>query len=55
MLQKMNNPGKLNLNIVSIDGSLAESFNFSDTIGYSGKYKKTGTKISTLIDFREHL
>lgn len=39
------------MRIASIDGSLVPSFNFFDTTGYSGKYKKTGTKISTLVDF----
>ena len=29
------------------------SFNFTDTAGYSGKYKKIVTKISTLVDFLE--
>lgn len=51
ILQKLNNLNKLNLDIASIDGSLIQSFNFLDTTGYSGKYKKTGTKISTLVDF----
>jgi transposase len=51
ILKKLHKSNKLNLNIVSIDGSLVPSFGFSDTTGYSGKYKKTGTKISTLVDF----
>mgnify|MGYP001597934138 FL=1 len=51
ILQKLRGLNKLNLNIASIDGSLVPSFNFLDTTGYSGKYKKTGTKISTLVDF----
>lgn len=51
ILQKLYKLNKLNLNIASIDGSLIQSFGFSDTTGYSGKYKKTGTKISTLVDF----
>ena len=51
ILQKLQGLNKLNLNIASIDGSLIQSFNFMDTTGYSGKYKKTGTKISTLVDF----
>lgn len=51
ILKKLNEMNKLNLNIASIDGSLIQSFAFSDTTGYSGKYKKTGTKISTLVDF----
>lgn len=52
ILKKLHKSNKLNLNIVSIDGSLIQSFGFSDTTGYSGKYKKTGTKISTLVDFK---
>lgn len=51
LLQKINKQSKLDLNIASIDGSLIQSFNFLDTTGYSGKYKKTGTKISNLVDF----
>jgi len=51
MLNNLKTRRKLNLNISSIDGSLVPSFNFADTTGYSGKYKKIGTKISTLIDF----
>ena len=51
ILDKLKALKKLNLNIASIDGSLVPSFNFFDTTGYSGKYKKTGTKISTLVDF----
>lgn len=51
ILRKLNKLNKLNLNITSIDGSLIQSFNFLDATGYSGKYKRTGTKISTLVDF----
>ena len=51
ILQKLKGLSRLDLNIASIDGSLIQSFNFLDTTGYSGKYKKTGTKISTLVDF----
>lgn len=51
ILEKLKKLNKLNLNIASIDGSLIQSFNFMDTAGYSGKYKKTGTKISTITDF----
>ena len=42
---------KINLQISSIDGSLIPSFNFLDTTGYSGKYNRTGTKLSSLVDF----
>lgn len=51
ILQELYKLKRLDLNIASIDGSLVPSFNFLDTTGYSGKYKKTGTKISTLVDF----
>jgi transposase len=51
VLQKLKLSQKTCLSIASIDGSLVPSFNFSDTTGYSGKYNKTGTKISTLVDF----
>lgn len=52
ILKKLNELNRIDLNVASIDGSLVPSFNFLDTTGYSGKYKKTGTKISTLVDFR---
>lgn len=51
ILKRLSSSDKLDLNIASIDGSLIQSFAFSDTTGYSGKYKKTGTKISNLVDF----
>jgi transposase len=51
ILDKLKRSNKLDLKIASIDGSVISSFNFFDTTGYSGKYKKTGTKISTLVDF----
>lgn len=51
ILQKLKSLSKLHLNIASIDGSLVQSFDFLDTASYSGKYKRTGTKISTLTDF----
>lgn len=51
ILLKLYKANKMNLNIASIDGSIIPSFDFLDTTGYSGKYKKTGTKISTLVDF----
>ena len=52
VLQELHKLKRLDLNIASIDGSLVPSFNFFDTTGYSGKYKKAGTKISTLVDFK---
>jgi len=51
LLRKLDELSKLDLRIASVDGSLVPSFNFFDTTGYSGKDKKTGTKISTLVDF----
>ncbi len=51
ILKDLNEIKRLNINIASIDGSMVQSFNFLDTTGYSGKYHKTGTKISTLVDF----
>ena len=51
ILKRLDKFNFLDLNIASIDGSLIQSFNFLDTTGYSGTYKKTGTKISNLVDF----
>ena len=50
ILRKLHKKRKLNFKRASLDGSLIPSFRFSDTTGYSGKYKKTGTKISSLVD-----
>lgn len=52
ILKSLNLSNRLDLRIASIDGSLIESFDFLDTTGYSGKYKKTGTKISVITDFK---
>lgn len=49
--KQLNDRKIINLQVASIDGSLIPSFEFVDTTGYSGKYHKTGTKISTLVDF----
>lgn len=51
ILGKLHSKRKLALEIVSIDGSLTPSFNFTDTTGYSGKHHRTGTKLSNLVDF----
>lgn len=40
----------LNLDICSIDSSTATSFNFKALVGFNGKHKKYGTKISVLSD-----
>ena len=52
MLNKLKELNKLDLTVALVDGSLVPSFNFLDTTGYSGKHKDTGTKISTLVDFK---
>ena len=41
---------KLGLKKLSLDGSLIQSFAFSEKTGYSGKHRKTGIKISTIAD-----
>lgn len=51
ILQQLHHGHRLDLQIASIDGSLVQSFNFDETTGYSGKYKKTGTKVSLMTDF----
>lgn len=38
----------LSIAISSIDSSVATSFNFKDLVGFNGKHKKYGTKISVL-------
>ena len=40
----------LNIKVCSIDSSVATSFNFKDLVGFNGKHKKYGTKISVLSD-----
>ncbi len=52
VLQELHKLERLDLTVASVDGSLVPSFNFLDTTGYSGKHKDTGTKISTLVDFK---
>jgi len=51
ILKRLDKSNLLDLNIASIDGSLIQSFNFLDTTGYSGKYKRAGTKLSLITDF----
>lgn len=51
ILKRLDEFNRLDLNIASVDGSLVPSFNFLDTTGFSGKYKKTGTKLSVITDF----
>lgn len=51
LLRKLHRLSRLDLRITCLDGSLVPSFNFLDTTGYSGKYKKTGTKLSVITDF----
>lgn len=41
---------KLDLNLISLDGSLIPSYEFKEKTGYSGKHNLTGTKISSLVD-----
>ena len=40
----------LNLQTINIDGSLVQSFAFKDKTGYSGKHRKTGVKISVIVE-----
>lgn len=41
---------KLVLKTTSIDGTFIPSFSFQDTTSYSGKYHKTGTKVSLTVE-----
>lgn len=50
LLRLLRRDKKLGLSKMSIDGSLVQSFAFKDKTGYSGKHKKTGVKISTIVD-----
>lgn len=50
ILELLLKEGKLYLKTASIDGALIPSFAFKDTTSYSGKYHKTGTKVSTIVD-----
>jgi transposase len=51
VLYRLHKLNRIDLNIASIDGSVVSSFGFLDTTGYSKKYGRNGTKISTLVDF----
>jgi transposase len=50
LLRQLRQEEKLNLSLLSIDGSLMESFSFADTTGYSGKHHQVGIKVSILAD-----
>jgi hypothetical protein len=38
------------LKVVSIDGTVIPSYEFQETIGYSGKHRRIGVKISSVVD-----
>lgn len=38
------------LRIVKLDGSLVPSYQFSSGVGYSGKHKRNGVKVSSVVD-----
>jgi transposase len=38
------------LRVLSLDGTLIPSYEFLDTTGYSGKHRRTGVKVSALVD-----
>lgn len=50
MLKGLSLEDKLNLELISLDGSLIPSYEFKEKTGYSGKHHTTGTKISSLVD-----
>lgn len=50
ILKKLKTKHKLNVQILSIDGTFIPSFAFKDTTGYSGQYRKTGVKISNVVE-----
>jgi transposase len=50
MLKVLDAQEQLNLETGQLDTSLVPSPQFSDTTGYSGKHKKTGTKLSLVSD-----
>lgn len=41
---------RLDLSVVSIDGTLIPSYEFKEVTGYSGKHRKVGVKVSLLVD-----
>jgi len=40
----------LGMEISELDGTLVPSFDFSQLTGYSGKHRRTGTKVSAAVD-----
>lgn len=50
LLKGLKIEGKLDLKLISLDGSLIPSYGFREKTGYSGKHHLTGTKISSLVD-----
>lgn len=50
LLKRLRVKRKLNIHILSLDGSFIPSFAFQDGSGYSGKQKKVGVKVSQVVD-----
>lgn len=50
LLKGLSLKDKLDLSLISLDGSLIPSYEFREKTGYSGKHHQTGTKISSLVD-----
>lgn len=50
LLKILDAQGQVNLETGQLDTSLVPSPQFTDTTGYSGKHKKTGTKLSLIAD-----
>lgn len=41
---------QVNLGIIKLDGTLVPSYQFSSGVGYSGKHKRSGVKVSAAVD-----
>ena len=50
LLKLLNQQRQIGLDTLALDGTLAQSFAFKDTTGYSGKHHRTGVKVSVLSD-----
>lgn len=50
LLKYLDEQGTLNLEVGNLDGSVTQAPRFRDGVGYSGKHRRYGTKVSLLTD-----
>ncbi len=50
ILNRLRKDHRLNVQVMSIDGTFIPSYSFKDGSGYSGQYKKMGVKVANIVD-----